>query len=128
MGTLRGRNGFRRMLRNALSVLLLLISGCSSGGAEADLQYIKQARSVAAEWAMVNEQASQSKLTPTYVASMHHWLRQQLQTASTSLTQPDSRYGVEIKALLQQPDDVASDKLRAQVGKLKEIEDRLESA
>ena len=77
---------------------------------------------------MVNEQAAANKLTPTYVASMHVWLRQQLQTASTSLIKRDSRYGEEIQALLQQPDDVAPDGLRAHVAKLEEIEDQLESA
>jgi len=59
---------------------------------------------------------------------MHVWLRQQLQTTSTSLTQPDSRYGKEIHALQQQPDNVAPAELRARVAKLKEIEDQLESA
>ena len=117
------------MGRNTLSLLLLLAaSACSRSGPETDLQYIKQARSVGAEWALVNEQAAANKLTPTYVASMHVWLRQQLQTASTSLTQPDSRYGEEIRAMLRQPDDVAPDELRAHVAKLKRIEDQLESA
>ena len=48
-------------MRRAL-LLLLLLAGCSNGP-EADLQYIKQARSAGAEWALVNEQASQGKLT-----------------------------------------------------------------
>jgi hypothetical protein len=105
----------------------LLLAGCSKGP-EADLQYIKQARSLAAEWALVNEQAAQGKLTGTYVASMHEWLRDQLETASTSLTQADSSYAQEIKALLDQPDDAAPDELQAHAGKLKQIEDQLESA
>ena len=116
------------MLRKALCLLLLFATACSGSGPEADLQYIKQARSIGAEWAMVNEQASKNQLTPTYVASMHHWLHQQLQTAATSLTEPDSRYGEEIQTLLKQPDDAAPDKLRAHVDKLKAIEDQLESA
>ena len=117
------------MGRIALSLLLLAaVSACSGNGPEADLQYIKQARSVGAEWALVNEQAAANKLTRPYVASMHVWLRQQLQTASTSLTKPHSRYGEEIQALLRQPDDARPDKLRAHVAKLKEIENELESA
>ena len=117
------------MGRNTLSLLLLLAaSACSGSGPEADLQYIKQARSVGAEWALVNEQAAANKLTPTYVASMRVWLRQQLQTASTSLTEPDSRYGEEIQALLRQPDDASPGQLRAHVAKLNWIEDQLESA
>ena len=116
------------MLRKALPLLLLISAACSSSGPKADLQYIKQARSVGAEWALVNEQATAKRVTSPYVVSMHRWLRQQLQTASTSLTEPDSRYGEEIQALLQQPDDVAPEELRAHVAKLKEIEDQLESA
>jgi hypothetical protein len=116
------------MPRNALSLLLLLSAACSGSGPEADLQYIKQARSIGAEWALVNEQARANKLTGIYAASMHQWLRQQLQTSSASLTAPDSRYGEEIQALLQQPDDAAPDELRAHVDKLEEIEDQLESA
>lgn len=105
----------------------LLLAGCSKGP-EADLQYIKQARSLAAEWALINEQAAQGKLTGTYVTSMHEWLRDQLEATSTSLAQPGSAYGQEIKALLDQPDDAAPDELRAHSGKLKQIEDQLESA
>ena len=82
----------------------LLLAGCSKGP-EADLQYIKQARSLAAEWALVNDRAAQGKLTSTYVSSMH-----------------------KIKALLDQPDDAAPDELQAHAGKLKQIEDQLESA
>ena len=105
----------------------LLLAGCSKG-TDADLEYIKQARSLGAEWALVNEQAAQGKLTDTYVASMHKWLRDQLETTSTSLTQPDSAYGREIKALLDQPDDAVPDQLRAHAANLKQIEDQLESA
>ena len=116
------------MARKLLLLLLLSIAGCSSGGPEADLQSIKQARSLGAEWALVNEQANKGHLTPTYVASMHQWLRENLKTASTSLTQPRSRYGEEIQALLAEPDDAAPDELRSHVEALKSIEDQLESA
>jgi len=105
----------------------LILAGCSRGP-DADLQYIKQARSLGAEWALVNEQAAEGKVTKTYASSMHKWLREQLQSASSSLTQSDSRYAIEIQALLHQPDDAAPEELRAHAGKLKQIEDQLESA
>ena len=114
------------MLRRS-SLLLLLLAGCSKG-AEADLQYIGQARSLGAEWALVNEQSNKGQLTPTYVRSMHKWLRDNLQTAASSLAQPDSRYGAEIRTLLAEPDDAAPDELRAHAARLKQIEDSLESA
>ena len=84
-----------------LSVFAFVLAGCSRGPG-ADLQYIKQARSLGAEWALVNEQAAQGKLTKTYVSSMHESLREQLQSSSTSLTRPDSRYAIEIQSLLRQ--------------------------
>jgi hypothetical protein len=114
------------MLRSLL-LLPLLLAGCSKGP-EADLESIKQARSLAAEWAMVNDQASQGKLTARYVSSMHEWLREQLQTSAASLTQPNSAYGSEIHALLQLSDDAPPDQLRGHSDKLKQIEDQLESA
>jgi hypothetical protein len=116
------------MPRKSLPLLLLFAAGCSSSGPEADLQYIKQARSLGAEWALVNEQASQGHLSGPYVRSMHRWIRDNLQTASTSLTQPDSTYGKEIQALLALPDDAAPEGLRAHSAKLKHQEDSLESA
>lgn len=114
------------MLRKSLFVALLL-AGCSRGP-QADLESIKEARSLGAEWALVNQQAAQGRLTATYVSSMHEWLREQLQTASTSLTEPNSPYGEEIKALLRQPDDAAPEAVRAHSDKLKRIETQLESA
>jgi hypothetical protein len=43
-------------------LLLLLLGGCSKGP-QADLPAISAARSLAAEWALVNEQASEGHLT-----------------------------------------------------------------
>ena len=114
------------MWRPAL-LLALLVAACSKGP-DADLQYIKQARSLGAEWALVNEQAGKGTLTATYVQSMHRWLRDNLQTTASSLTDPDARYAAEIAALLAEPDDTAPDQLRAHADKLKQIEDSLESA
>ena len=108
-------------------VLALLLSACSSGE-DADLQYIKQARSIAAEWAMVNEQASAGKLTDTYVQSMRHWLRDDLRTAVGSLTQQRAPYGNRMRNLLAEPDDAAPARLRSHAEVLKQIEKDLESA
>jgi len=109
-------------------IALLLLAGCSSQPPQSDLQYIKQARSIAAEWALVNEQAGEGRLTATYVDSMHRWLHDGLETATVALSAPDSRYGEEMKALLAEPADASPDELRAHVAVLKQIEDGLESA
>jgi hypothetical protein len=114
------------MLRRLL-LLTVTLAACSKGP-QADLPYISQARSLAAEWALVNEQASHDQLTANYTSTMRASFREQLQTAAKSLSQPDSRYGQEIQAVLAQPDDAAPDELRAHADKLKQIEDSFESA
>ena len=53
-------------------LLALILASCSKGP-DADLQYIKQARSLGAEWALVNEQAAEGKVTKIYASSMHEW-------------------------------------------------------
>jgi hypothetical protein len=106
---------------------LLLLAGCGQGPA-ADLQYIKQARTLAAEWALVNEQARAGSVTETYVRSMHYWLTDGLRTAQSSLSQPDSPYGNEMRSLLAEPADAAPAALRAHAEALKQIEADLESA
>ena len=106
---------------------LLLVAGCSKGP-QADLPYIGEARSLAAEWALVNEQANENKLTDTYVRTMRESVRKQLRTTARSLTQPDSEYAREIDALLREPDAAAPAVLRTHADRLKRIEDSLESA
>ena len=108
-------------------LMLVLVAGCSKG-AQADLPYISQARSLAAEWALVNQQAASGHLTTPYTNTMRASFREQLQTVSKSLSQPDSRYGEEIQAVLAESDDAAPGELRAHADKLKQIEDALESA
>jgi len=110
-----------------LLLFALLLAGCSKGP-EADLASISEARSLAAEWALVNEQAAKGQLNATYVHVMRQELRRQLETSATSLKQPGSRYGAEIRAVLRLPDDAAPQELRAHVATLKAIEDSLESA
>lgn len=107
--------------------ILLLLAGCSKGP-QADLQYISEARSLAAEWAMVNDLAGRGQLTDVYVSSMHKWLRQQVETTQSSLTQPNSDYAREIAALAAEPDDAAPATLRSHSDRLKQVEDSLESA
>ena len=114
-------------MRRYLLFLLVALGSCSKGP-ETDLQYISQARSLTAELALINEQASEGKLTATYTNVMREDLREQLQTTAKSLTQPDSRYAQEINAVLAMPDDASPAELRRHSDQLKQIEDALESA
>jgi len=108
-------------------LLFALLAACTRGPDD-DLQYIKQARSIAAEWALVNEQANAGRVNVTYVTAMHGWLRDGLLAASSSLSEPKSDYGAEISALLALPSDAAPATLRSHSESLKLIEDALESA
>lgn len=119
-------NGFPLMVRKVLFVALVLQS-CSNG-AQADLPYVSQARSLAAEWALVNEEAGRGHLTTVYAQTMRESIREQLQTSSKSLTRTDGDYAREIALLLRAPDDAPPGLLKAHSGRLKQIEDKLESA
>jgi polyhydroxyalkanoate synthesis regulator phasin len=111
----------------ALLLFALLLWGCSKAS-DQDLASIGEARSLGAEWALVNEQAAKGQLTQTYADTMRSELRQQLRSTATSLKHRDTRYGEEISAMLQQPDDAPAEALRIHIRALKQIEDRLESA
>lgn len=113
-------------MRRAL-LLILLLAGCSKGP-QADLQYIGEARSAAAEWALINEQAAANKLTAVYVDAMRKSLRQQIESAKAGLTVADSAYAHEMATLLATPDDAPPQELRHHAEQLKQIEDSLESA
>ena len=110
-----------------LFLFALTLAACSKRP-EADLPAIGQARSLTAEWALVNEQAAKGQVTATYATTMRKQLRQQLQSSLSGLTQPNSRYGAEIRAALALPDQAAPKRLRAHGTTLKQIEDSLESA
>lgn len=107
---------------------LLLIAACSRGGPAADLPSIAAARSLGAEWALVNELAGEGRLTRIYTKTMRANLREQLKSVSHSLSEPNSAYGAEVRALLAQPDDASPAALREHVEKLKRIEEQIESA
>ena len=114
-------------MRTLPLALLILCSACANGP-QADLPIIEEARSLAAEWALINQQASERKLTDTYVVAMRTQIREQLQQSSKSLTQPQASYGSEIQALLKEPDDAPAEQLSRHANKLKQIEDVLGSA
>ena len=113
-------------MRCAVLLAAVALAACSKGP-QADLQYISAARSLSAEWALVNEQAAQGKLTGAYVAAMRTSLREQVQAKAKALTQPDSDYGREIQAIVAEPVGARPAALRAHSDKLKKIEDALES-
>jgi hypothetical protein len=114
-------------MRRALLLCLSVVAACSKGP-QADLQYISKARSLAAEWALVNELAAKGELTGPYVVAMHKSLRQQVQTAASAITEPNAPYARDMNAIAAMPDDAPPLQLRAYSDRLKAVEDSLESA
>ena len=108
-------------------VLVLLLAGCSKAP-QSDLQYIGQARSAAAEWALINAEAARGKLTHSYVESMRTSVAKQIETAHSALSVPDSDYGREMAALLAAPPDSPPAEIRSHSDRLEQIEKSLESA
>lgn len=108
-------------------LMLLLLAACSKGP-ESDLQAISGARSLAAEWALVNEQASKGHLTSVYVKVMHRSIRAELRSSLGSLSERGTPYALEIEALVREPDNSPPRTLREHADNLKRVEERLESA
>src|SRR3982751_1235923 len=96
-------------LRLVYPAVFFVLLGCAQG-AKRDLPYIKEARSAAAEWAMVNEQALRGNVSETYVTGMRQAVRDQLTTAGSSIMIPQA--AEQIRQLLVEPDDATPDRLR----------------
>jgi hypothetical protein len=100
------------------------LAACSSQR-DKQLEAVKSARSVLAEWALVEEQADKGRAQDTYVEQMRGKAKDQLKTDATELSQqPDAaalldtlRSSSPDAAALKQADDA-----------LKPLEDSLEAA
>jgi hypothetical protein len=114
-------------MRLLVSLLALSVISCAKGPA-ADLPSIKQARSAAAEWALVNEQALHGQLTRTYIEKMREAAREELISALPGLSDPTSSQARIVGRLLVEPPDSPPARLRAYSDQLKSIETGLESA
>jgi hypothetical protein len=73
-------------MRERLALLLIAaaLAACSSQS-DRQLQAVKSARSVIAEWALVEEQAAEGRTQPVYVEQMRQLAKQQLGTDRTGL-------------------------------------------
>ena len=108
-----------------LVLFCVALSGCAQG-AQKDLPSIGEARSLAAEWALINEQANQGNVTTVYARTMRASVREQLTNISKSLSQPTA--AAIVNDLITQPEDAPPEQLRESVEQLKQIESQLESA
>lgn len=76
--------------RFAPIVVAVVLTGCTSQ-ADRQLEAVKAARSVLAEWALVEEQADKGRAQVVYLEQMRQLARDQLQTAGSELEgQPEA--------------------------------------
>jgi hypothetical protein len=112
-------------MRGRFALLSLAALAACSSQADKQLEAVKSARSVLAEWALVEEQAAKGRAQATYIEQMRELAKDQLKTAEAGLSQqPDAatlldklRSGAPDAAALKQAGDA-----------LKPLEDSLEAA
>jgi hypothetical protein len=112
------------MRARAALLVALLAAGCSSP-ADRQLEAVKAARSVLAEWALVEQRAGAGGAPGHYVEQMRQLARDQLKTAQSELTrQPQAA------ALLDrlQAGSPGPAELKSAAAALEPLEKRLESA
>ncbi len=116
----------RRLLRPNLAILAAAAFLLSAADSPKDLATVKNARSIAAEWAQINRIATSGRLSHTYVEAMRDEARSQLAAALGALTDPNGPAAVELGALARLPADADSALLDGHVRRLLAIEHGLE--
>jgi len=112
----------------ALLGLALLLAAASQPSASRDLPAIKSARSIVAEWALVNRAAAEGRVTQTYARVMRKQARRQLEAQFKALSDPGSAAGRLVADCLRLPDDAPYPLLQAQSRRLQTIETQVEAA
>jgi hypothetical protein len=104
----------------------LLLGAAGPPASPKDLATIKEARSLAAEWAVVNRLAAAGGLSDTYVRAMREEAASQLETALGSMTDRRGAAAAEIAALTHLPPDAPAALLLAHARRLQAMEAVLE--
>ena len=105
---------------------LCLVTACSS--ANEQLVAVKQLRSAAAEWALVNREGARQHLLSPYLEGMRKAARDQIRQASATLRDQHSAAAREAAALRALPADVQPALWDQRAAALEAIEKQLESA
>jgi len=112
----------------ALLGLALLLAAASPPSASRDLPAIRSARSIVAEWALVNRTAAEGRVTQTYVRVMRTQARRQLEAQFEALSDPGSAAGRLIADCLRLPGDAPYPLLEARSRRLRAIGAQVEAA
>jgi hypothetical protein len=102
---------------------LTLLAGCSSQQ-DKELAAVKSAQSILAEWATLNEAASNGRLNGLYAAQMRSMAREQLKTDRASIKDPKAAEAID--GVLRMDDRYATNFTFQQM-KLFEAEKQLEA-
>jgi len=113
-------------IRGQLCTLFaLLLAACGSSGAKSDLERVKTARSLLAEWATILE--SQPLLTGAYAAQMRRAASDQLASVAEKARRNKGPASVEIAELATLPTDPSPAMLQERAARARAIESRLET-
>jgi hypothetical protein len=119
----KGCSAFRT---GAPGLAALLLVAASQPAPDRDLAAIKAARSIVAEWALVNQLAAAGRLSGSFADGMRREARQQLSERLSELSDPASPAAREIARMSQAPARVDPGALRASAQHLLAIETQLE--
>ena len=108
--------------RPALLLIAAALAACSSQS-DRQLQAVKSARSVIAEWSLVEEQAAKGRARPVYVEQMRELAKDQLTTQRSELVQKPDAAGLLDKLRTGSPNAAT---LKAAGSALKPLEKQLE--
>jgi hypothetical protein len=109
----------------ALAAIALLLCGASPADSERDRPAIKAARSIVAEWALINRAAAEHRVTRLYAVQMRDEARSQLADQLHVMANPRSPASAEIARLLAIPPASDAAVLERGVERLLQIEKRL---
>jgi hypothetical protein len=114
------------MLTRIVVFVALPLAGCS--GSANELPAVKQVRSAAAEWAIINREAARGRLTTGYTTGMRNAAREEIQNAAKQLSASPNPASGHAAALLALPDNATPDQLDDHIRALKQVETRLEAS
>jgi hypothetical protein len=110
--------------RIATLSIALALAACASQS-DKQLIAVKSARSVIAEWALVEQQAAKGRAQTTYIEQMRQMARDELKTDATALSQRPGAAALLERLRTGSPD---AQTLNSAGDALKPLEDSLEAA
>ena len=109
----------------AFAAIALLLCGAAPRDSEKDRPAITAARSIVAEWALINRAAAQRRVMQTYAVQMREEARSQLADQLHAMADPHAPAALEIARLLALPPTSDAAVLEQGAARLLQIEKRL---